>query len=146
MKTIKNALIIFLLTAGSSAVKAQNVGYTYDAAGNRIKREIVMSRQQAPTRSANASEEEESYSEMLAKKKITIFPNPTSGRLKVEVLGLGDEDKCQLRLFNSAGAQIISEQTATATTTLDISSRPNGIYILCISINGEDTSWKIIKK
>ena len=42
MKTIKNALIIFLLTAGSSAVKAQNVGYTYDAAGNRIKREIVM--------------------------------------------------------------------------------------------------------
>lgn len=61
MKTIKNALIIFLLAAGSSAVKAQNVGYTYDAAGNRIKREIVMSRQQAPTRSANASEEEERY-------------------------------------------------------------------------------------
>ena len=126
-------------------VKAQNVGYTYDDAGNRIKREIVMNRQQAPKKNTGA-DEEETYSDMLAQKQIKIHPNPTSGLLKVEVLGLEPDDVCQLRLFTASGQLIINREATSTTTSLDISSRSNGIYLLRISIGKEETTWKIIKK
>ena len=145
MKTLRNTLAIALLTTIPTVAKAQNVSYTYDAAGNRIKREIVMSRQQSPTRSAK-TEEQESFSEMLAQKQIKIHPNPTSGLLKVEVLGLEPDDVCQLRLFTASGQQIINREATSSTTSLDISSRPNGVYLLRISIGKDETTWKIIKK
>ena len=146
MKTLRNTFIISLLIACTSAVKAQHVGYTYDAAGNRIRREIVMSRQQAPTRSTQTNEEEETYADMVAHRQIKIHPNPTSGILKVEVTELDTDDKCQLLLFNASGQQVISQPATSTVTSLDISSRPCGIYVLRISVNGEETSWKIIKK
>ena len=145
MKTLKNTFVILLLTTVPSMVKAQNVGYTYDDAGNRIKREIVMNRQQAPKKNTGA-DEEESYSDMLAKKQIKIHPNPTSGLLKIEVIGLNANDQCQFRLFNASGQQIISQQATSTLTSIDISSRPNGIYLLRISLGEEETTWKIIKK
>ena len=145
MKTLKNTFVILLLTTVPSMVKAQNVGYTYDDAGNRIKREIVMNRQQAPKKNTGA-DKEESYSDMLAQKQIKIHPNPTSGLLKIEVIGINADDQCQLRLFNASGQQIISQQATSTTTSLDISSRPNGIYLLRISMGEEETTWKIIKK
>ena len=145
MKTLRNALTILLLITISSVAKAQNVGYTYDDAGNRIKREIVINRQQAPQIDAGTNEEE-TFSDMLAQKHIKIYPNPTSGLLKVDVLDLTSDDQCLLQLFASSGQQLISKQTTSKTTSLDISSRPNGIYFLRISIGDDETTWKIIKK
>lgn len=145
MKDLKNILIPFLMAVSATTAKAQNVSYTYDAAGNRIKREIVMNRNGAPTRSAQ-EEQEVVYSEMLSKKQVRIYPNPTSGMLKVEVLNLGDVENCTIRIFNSAGVQITSTRTTSATASLDISNQPNGVYFLRIAIGKEESTWKIIKK
>lgn len=133
------------MAVAMTTAAAQNVSYTYDAAGNRIKREIVMNRNGAPTRSAQ-EEPEDVYSEILSKKQVRIYPNPTSGILRIEVLNLGEADNCTLRIFNSAGAQVTSTLTTSATASLDISGQPNGIYFLRISIGKEESTWKIIKK
>lgn len=145
MKNLKNILIPLILAVASTTATAQNVIYTYDAAGNRIKREIVMNRNSSPTRSAQ-EKQEDVYSEMLSKKQVRIYPNPTSGMLKVEVLNLDEGDNCSLRIFNSAGSQITSTHTTSATASLDISSQPDGIYFLRIAIGKEESTWKIIKK
>lgn len=145
MKNLKNILIPLILAVASTTATAQNVIYTYDAAGNRIKREIVMNRNSSPTRSAQ-EKQEDVYSEMLSKKQVRIYPNPTSGMLKVEVLNLEEGDNCSLRIFNSAGSQITTTHTTSATASLDISSQPDGIYFLRIAIGKEESTWKIIKK
>lgn len=145
MQDLKTILILLFVTVATNTATAQNVSYTYDAAGNRIKREIVMRRNGAPTRGAKG-ETEEVYSEMLSKKQVRIYPNPTSGLLKVEVLNVGNEESCTLRLFNSVGTQLISTTTASTASTLDISNQPNGIYVLHIAIGKEESTWKIIKK
>jgi len=61
----------------------------------------------------------------LETQKINIYPNPTSGVLKIT--GLVNQSK--ITLINSAGQQIKLYQNVE---TIDISDLPNGIYLLNI--------------
>lgn len=128
------AVVMFSMTA------VGQISYSYDLAGNRVKREIVMS-SLAPKNSLATG-----FTEVLAKKYIRIYPNPTKGHLKVEVMGYEAADNCLLQLFNAAGAQIINRKATLPFTEINITNQPNGIYFLQITLNGENTKWKIIKK
>ena len=116
------------------------ISYSYDLAGNRVKREIVMS-SLAPKNSLVTG-----FTEVLAKKNIRIYPNPTKGHLRVEVVGYDSTDKCLLQVFNATGALIINKKATLPFTEINITNQPNGIYLLLITLNGENTKWKIIKK
>ena len=116
------------------------ISYSYDLAGNRVKREIVMSNL-APKNSLVTG-----FTEVLAKKNIRIYPNPTKGHLRVEVVGYDSTDKCLLQVFNATGALIINKKATLPFTEINITNQPNGIYLLLITLNGENTKWKIIKK
>ena len=45
-----------------------------------------------------------------------------------------------------SGAKVCSASSDETPVTMDISSSPDGVYILHISLNGSDTTWKIIKE
>lgn len=132
------AILFFILLSFSG--HAQRIGYSYDATGNMVKREIILSRA-LPIESRAIA-----YSEMLSSKEVKIYPNPTDGRLKVEIAGLSDEDRCSLGVFSVSGICIVKVSDARISTDLDISAHPNGIYILNVNINGSESSWKIIKR
>ena len=139
---MKKKLATLLIWAMPYAASAQSVKYSYDNAGNRIKREIVMKTKSSYEEASTT----ECFSEMLLEKNIRIYPNPTKGRLKVEIAGYENSDRCILRIFNASGQQILSTHATSSWTELDISSRTNGIYILYISLNNKETTWKIINK
>ena len=139
---MKKKLATLLIWAMPYAASAQSVKYSYDNAGNRIKREIVMKTKSSYEETSTT----ECFSEMLLEKNIRIYPNPMKGRLKVEIAGYESADRCILRIFNASGQQILSTHVSSSWTELDISSRANGIYILYISLNNKETTWKIIKK
>lgn len=112
---------------------AQRVAYDYDAAGNRIKREVA-----ASSRSATKSEDVQLFK---------AAPNPVA-----DILQINYEDD-----FNFSGEyqytlQSVYGETAqtgvshTAHCRLDVSSLPKGVYILCITYQEEKQSIKIIKK
>lgn len=135
----KITLLGILLSTIFCSSFGQNVSYAYDEAGNRVKREIVLQ-----TRAAEESTNE-SYSEMLNDRDIRIYPNPTKGQLTVEVTG---EGTCQFDIYNISGQQVLTTQSSSIRVSLDISSQPNGLYILRITTGegGHSTAWKIIKK
>jgi hypothetical protein len=119
---------------------AQRIEYAYDASGNRItrKKEIVLTKSSESPATV--------FTEELAERAIKIYPNPTEGHLKVEI---SDFDKCQsisLNIYNMQGQVILKRKMESSVCDLDISGRPNGLYVLQINIDGENTSWKIIKK
>lgn len=127
---------------------AQNVKYSYDISGNRIKREIVIK-----TRSTFDTSEDfegsipkESFSDALSGKDIRIYPDQVKGSLKVEILDYDSSDICMLRIFNVSGLQILYTQMTSPVTELDISSCSEGIYVLYISLNNKENTWKIIKQ
>lgn len=120
-----------------------SVSFAYDSAGNRIKREIVLSQRNIPGHSGSGT----TYAkELLADREIRIHPNPTKGMLMVEIMNHTHEDSGQLSLFNMSGMQILSADISQNITTLDISACANGVYVLRIGLNGRFSSWKIIKE
>lgn len=139
---MKKKLTMLLIWTMPYATLAQNVKYSYDSAGNRIKREIVMNTKSSYKEASTA----EYFSEMLSEKNIRIYPNPTKGKLKIEIANYDNSDRCIIRIVNASGQQILSTQSTSRWIELDISSRANGIYILYISLNKKESTWKIIKK
>lgn len=139
---MRKTLVMLLIAAVPFIAFSQSkLHYSYDNAGNRVKREIVVR-----TKSLPDSSDPEYYSEMLSDKDIRIYPNPTEGHLKVEIAGWDNSDQGSLQLYNAAGQLILNQRVGSSFTELDISSRGNGLYILHITLNSKETSWKIIKK
>lgn len=139
---MRKTLVMLLIAAVPLIAFSQSkLHYSYDNAGNRVKREIVVR-----TKSLPDGSDPEYYSEMLSDKDIRIYPNPTEGHLKVEIAGWETADQGSLQLYNAVGQLVLNQRVGSSFTELDISSRGNGLYILHITLNGKETSWKIIKK
>lgn len=122
------------------------IEYSYDAAGNRVKREIIMPITKVMAEQQDFSSDNQNFSDMLSDHSIKIYPNPTKGALKICVFGLKDTDKCSLEIYTAQGVQIMAEKVNTYNTDINISNHPQGVYLLQITINGKSTIWKIVKK
>lgn len=114
-------------------------------AGNRIKREIVMSASRAMAKK-QSFESQDFFSERLREHSVKIYPNPTQGNLKISISGLDNSDKCHLGVYSTQGTQILAFDVNSDNANVDISNQPNGVYLLQITVNGKSTTWKIIKK
>ena len=94
---MKKLLFIAFLFCTRTYVHAQNkIKYSYDSAGNRTKREIVLS----ATRSILSEENEQvPYIEEMQSHEIKIYPNPTKGILNIKITGL-DKAKGFISIYN----------------------------------------------
>jgi len=138
---MKKIILILLFIVPSFICFAQKVSYSYDVAGNRVKREIVMNAQAKPISTTSV------LNESLSEKTVKIRPNPTSGILCIEIMGYDSHnDNCKVQLFNLSRQCIYSKYVKSQQEILDISSQKNGIYILLITLNGKQLSWKVIKE
>lgn len=136
--------ILTLLPVVSSA--QGRIGYSYDAAGNRVKRQIIMPVPKTMAKQQNFSSDNQSFSDKLCDHSVKIYPNLSKGVLKICIFGLKDSDKCSLGVYTTQGVQILAKKIKTDNTDVDISNQPNGVYLLQIAINGKSTTWKIVKK
>jgi YD repeat-containing protein len=134
---------LFWLVAVTCA-QAQTVRFAYDPAGNRISRTIIMS----SSLRADAQEEPKTLIEQLTGEiQVKIYPNPTRGMLQVEISGnTGDAEPVMLSVFDTGGKQLQMQQAVSNLTLVNLSSYPEGIYILRLLINGKPTDYKIIKQ
>lgn len=142
MKT--TLLLLLLLALFSSDTYAQHIKYTYDSAGNRKKRqkEIVVQ-----TRGALSDGEEPSvYEEELSETKVTIYPNPTKGMLKVDISGIQKFEESRISLYDLTGKLLQQWAGISQSNAIDLSDRTPGMYIMQIAYNGKVSTWKIIKE
>ena len=139
--------LLFYLTLLPIVSSAQDrIGYSYDAAGNRVKREIVMPVPKAMAKQQTCAADGQAFTDMLRDHTVKIYPNPTEGGLQVSISGLTGTDKCSLEVYTSQGAQVLTENARTGHVDINISNQPAGVYLLRITINNHSTTWKIIKK
>ena len=150
----------------------KKIKYSYDAAGNRTKREVVEDRStpsknttpknekgnketSAKKTNKNNSNNQEntdtkfssSENDLFAEKKITIYPNPTQGLLKVDIIGEVIPADAKIYLYNVQGALVRQATGISATNELDISEQPAGIYVMRIMLGKDNVStWKIVKE
>lgn len=96
--------MVLSMWAGANVCAQNKIKYTYDDAGNRLtrKKEIVVQ-----TRGAlNNGEEPSVYEEELSETKVTIYPNPTKGMLKVDISGVEKFENARISLYDLTGKLI----------------------------------------
>ena len=139
-------IVICLFHLSVVAFAQGTINYTYDNAGHRVKREIVMPAQKAMTAYQASPSDERLYADVLQNHPIKICSHPAAGTLTICVHELKNTDKCMLWVYTTQGAQVQKENVSSDRIDIDISSQPEGIYLLKIDINEKSTTWKIIRK
>lgn len=134
------ALIVCLIPYVSNAYK---VSYSYDAAGNRVSKEIVLEQKRSLKKENSHGN---TVSETLSDKEIRIYPNPTKGILKLEISVLEENDNCEISIYSSSGQLLYTLRTNEQIIDIDMTSFTSGAYFLHITINREQSIWKIIKE
>lgn len=138
---MKKLLFILLCFIPALTTFAKQISYAYDNAGNRISRQLVV------TKNVKSVADTTKYvSDLLAEKNIRIYPNPTKGSLKIAIDGLDSDEVVEISLYDMNGKCIIKQLTEESITVIDISSRQAGLYMLHLACGKEETTWKIIKE
>jgi hypothetical protein len=144
MKKLYITGIIAILSIFGMRLRAQNIVYTYNEAGNRTNRSIIYVEQ------LRSSTEETSPSEttsgLTPEQEVKLYPNPTKGILTVEIPRLSETSPAKIQIIDISGRTVKHRKTASRQNTFDFSNQANGIYLMKITLNDEISTWKIIKQ
>lgn len=125
------------------SIHADRILYNYDASGNRVlsSREIIYRTDSLAQDSDRLPRHHE-----LSLYKITVYPNPTEGNLGVEIRGAESLSGASITIYASSGAIVYQDNVLELMNEIDLTSYPNGIYIMIIRLSDDKvSSWKIIK-
>ena len=143
MKTTLSIIMGCLLCA---AVYAQDFTYSYDVAGNRIKREITQSQQQQildnPEESLQTTAQEKNEPAFA----VLLYPNPTSGILTLELPELQAGEQGSINVYSNMGQIVLQQRSVTAAQTLNLYNLLPGYYIVHITVGNKTVIKQIIKQ
>lgn len=139
-------IFLYLALLPVSSYAQGKIAFSYDAAGNRIKREIVMPASRTMARQQTYLGDEQVFSDILDGHSVKIQPNSSEGILRIYLSGLKNTDKCSYGFYNLQGMQVARGNVATEKTEVNIGSLPSGVYLLKITINNNSVTWKITKE
>jgi hypothetical protein len=149
-------LTVVMLALASLTSLAQDIEYGYDDAGNRITRKIIGPKMEDAPSAANSTEENyksgnqesevEVYNDMVGEKQIKIYPNPTRGKLKIDMVNYNNNLEGSIQVFDISGRMVNNIPTLTETMQIDITNEPAGSYIMIIVVGNEKSEWKIVKQ
>ena len=147
---MKKRLFVIMMHCFILQGNAQELGMcTYDAAGNRLLRSTYSQFENRGNNSQLMSERDgriDMANERLDNHTIHVTYHSTTCTLTIEVLGMNDTDHCTAYVYNLTGQIVYNQDIVISPTEIDLSNKNNGVYILCLSLNGENRCWKIIKK
>ncbi|MCM1052341.1 MAG: hypothetical protein NC349_10300 [Paenibacillus sp.] len=138
MKGIKATLLILIIIGLCS--HAQKISFAYDAIGNRVRRELVMSQ---PAKS-NANNKGDSYYDLLGDRTIQLIHTP-EGLIKIYIPDFDENDNAYIDVNSISGVLVFVCDIKDTLTVIDLNGQPDDIYILRVVINGNHTTWKITK-
>lgn len=142
------SLIIMLgfIVIGFIANCQISIQFTYDDSGNRIERKVIDLSKSAIIAKSSASGWEEALIDQLSNLEIKIYPNPTKGKIKIEIPALEKEINGAIQIFDINGRIIINQQYIKPRNIVNIEHVKNGFYFLKLQYEGQLLEWKIIKQ
>lgn len=147
---LKMLFLSYILLLPLSSYGQGKIGYAYDAAGNRVKREVVLPVRQTRSRQHAAKPASPELSDQLTGHTVTITPDPTTGTVRVRLSRLSASDRCAVAAYTSQGAEVYAASPTTndgdVDLRVDLSRQPAGVYLLRITVNDHTSTWKITRK
>lgn len=134
-------ILLLFVFMGAHINAQQKISYTYDNAGNRIEKLIVL------TKSSTSDVKIESFTEKINERTVEISPSPSGGEITVKISSINGMENGSIQVYSFPNGYLVHKIKITSTTEeLDINNQSSGIYILNINIDGIISTWKILKK
>lgn len=152
---MKKLILMSIILLAATVVKSQNFRYSYDAAGNRTMREVIQMPGAVPeidttyndsTKLVKENNYKDKYETALGEQKITVYPNPTKGELKIDITNLPETTTGLIIITDMQGRVIYENQNITSTNNLNISNASAGNYVLKIIVDNKTKEWLLIKQ
>ena len=137
--------LLLCIIAMYGVAQTRNVQFSYDDAGNRISRAIVLPAAAQSRRAPIDSTQTEVFTDIFAEYQLHVYPNPTHGELKIELRGFPEGVSYHLLIASMSGQVIISRNTTENPTVADLTECPAGIYIMRIQYKDYKKDFKIIR-
>lgn len=143
--------IIKLLATGvllniTVSLSAQHkIRYSYDAAGNRTKKELVIEPQKAPDNRQNVPPNHNNTG-FTGRCNAEIYIEDDGCRIVTSIKGLTKGDRCHIEMYSAQGAMVMRRNAENGITMLDLANMQSGVYLLRVTINDEAKTWKITKR
>ena len=155
-------MILVLIFTQVNSIFAQEIEYSYDAAGNRVQRKVIIlksatiinNQDSTGSNSTNSNvsknnadaNQKDFFTDRLGENNIKIYPNPTKGQIKVVLTNIDNCNNSSIELYNLSGKIIYKKNKISITNNIELSDKPDGAYILRLMINNKKMEWKIIKQ
>ena len=136
------ALVLYTLLC-TTASGQSSISYGYDAAGNRIRREL---RVEKITQQSADDDKARAARSLRDDLHIGISPVAKDGKLQIGIGGLRASDTGDVALYTLQGTAVLTHSITSDHITIDMSLQTNGVYILSITINDGQQAWKILKR
>jgi hypothetical protein len=150
--------------------------YTYDDLGNRVRRELIvmspspqapntqdkkdslsnynladnnkLSKFDDPVNSGlnTKGDDNKKYESLLGERKVTVYPNPTKGDLRIEITNLNPDNKGKITINDVSGKLIQEIQNISSSNVVNISNIPNGSYVMQLVIEKKRKEWVVVKE
>lgn len=144
--------LLFLLVVCTSELFSQSsVTFEYDDSGNCVLKykTVVLGPSNAkkkPGSQTNDTIQAPTQESLFGERKLTIYPNPTRGILKIEISGKALENQGKYIVTDLIGKVLITGIIETMSFPVDMTQLPQGGYFIKLMIDNKQDIWKIIKE
>ncbi|MBX7182925.1 MAG: T9SS type A sorting domain-containing protein [Bacteroidia bacterium] len=143
-------LILFILCNYYSSAQTTSycppaIKYSYDAAGNRIQRNVYPSCRLEDNGESNNYPGSDSLNYANQQGfEIKLFPNPTNGQMQAEAtVGFMELEGKAVYIQTMKGELLHKQEIKESSFTLDFTTYSPGYYIVRILANGYSKNWKV---
>lgn len=147
---MRNVFLLMMLLVHACCL-AQAVSYSYDAAGNRVRREMVVgsSPNMRPSQGGASPLTNQPvgnyFTDQLSDDyKLKLTPQ-SDGTVRIEATCKTGSPKGSYGIYNANGVRLLSGNIKEGLTIVSLAGHPTGVYILIVDIDGNKTSWKVTK-
>lgn len=134
-------LLLAIICCVGSTYGGNVIRYTYDNAGNRTRRDVLYK-----IDVVDRKEVTDNIFDRFIEHEIQVHPSLTKGILNIGVSNIDGYANGHIAIFNLSGILIKKIEPIAENNTFDISSQPNGVYLLQIKIGDQIKTQKIIKE
>ena len=124
---------------------AQVVKFTYDDAGNRIKREVV-----TINLLENSLDESAEFKQFLKgerlNKNVNVKVDESADIIRVVVSDTEEFSEYEVSLYSVSGMKVICNISMSDFANIEIGGLPKGVYVLVVKEGNKADAWKVLKE
>lgn len=138
-------LILFFLNflQAKSQTQVPAIQYSYDDAGNRIKRKFVMVTPDGSGDGGGGQSRKMAIKDTLPE-GLKVFPNPTNGIVNIDLKGY-ESVQLNFQVFDINGKTLMNMNSTQMHNAIDFMPYAAGTYSLVIVLNDKTIKYKILR-